>query len=978
MGTTYSTVEERVSDWIRGLLLRAKALRDEADPDWKHAVGLAQGVGIVLANKAWPLFPTAPGCAFQSLVREAEEARSSGANPAAYPDPFLPGALGVSADPRAKGKEKKVEPLLKGSLAKVRKSGDRGDPAWRQAYGLAQGFGAMAQTPAWPPFPAQRGARFTTLSGPMAAPAPGSPRPPQAPTPPRPLPRPGIKPTPPKPPADAFRAQNTMLDEPDEPAGNDQAFRAQNTMLDEPDEPAGNDQAFRAQNTMLDEPEDESFRAQGTLLDEPDAGPLTPAQAKQRPRPRKKKASLREALKADGPKQRADGEITQIGRFKILGKLGKGAMGQVFKGQGPDGGVVAIKVLHAQFMQNQRVRARFIREAKAVERVDDPAVVRFVESGEEDGVGQYIAMEFVDGEELGTILRRRRGKPLDLGTAITYTVQAAKGVRAAHAAGVIHRDLKPENIMITKSGGVKITDFSLARRTEDSMVLTREGQVMGTPHFMAPEQAQGKPVDARADIYSLGALMYVLFTGKFPFPRANVSEVIKAHCEESRPDPRDHNDEVPEALVKVLHKAMAIDRGKRYPAAQALVNDLLEAAGLPSEVEGDQAPPEDTVGLLKPGTKLGDYTVDRLLGAGGMGHVYYATDSANNPIALKVLPPQPGLDRQEQILATKRFLNESKLAKRVVSPFTYRVYSHGVTDNGIAWIATSFVKGISLQGLIDKMGVLPPEVVESVAVGAMQALKDVDEAQLVHRDVTPGNLMIKTEEEGMAIGSGVVLIDFGLAIPREDPTKVGASKRTGSAATTALFKHRVGAKQDVGSMDEAVDEDALYLDKLPGGTPAYMAPEVIESPALVDARADLYSLGASLYHAATGHRPYAGDSLEAVMYQQRNRAPAPINQFNADFPEEFAELIMQLLDPNPERRPKSPKLCLNKLQRMRDPGAVKSFTPQVKPAAELHDRVVTAQPQATALNYAIAFLVGLIVGGGAVFGAYLGGMLPPR
>ncbi|MEZ6184900.1 MAG: serine/threonine-protein kinase [Planctomycetota bacterium] len=981
MGTTYTAVEDRVADWIRGLLLRAQKLRDETDPDWKHAYGLAQGVGIVLANKAWPLFPSAKGCMFQDLVTEAEEARAQGVKPGQFPDPFLPGVLGVPADPRAQGKEAKVESLLKGFLAKVRRAGDRSDAAWRHGYGVAQGFGALAQTPAWPPYPAQEGARFSTLAGPTASPAPGAPQPPQAPTPPRPIKRPA-------PPDDAFRAQNTMLDEPEDDG---ESFRAQNTMLDEPED---DPEAFRAQNTMLDEPGggdaggDEAFRAQATLLDAGNAAETVDSATRQEradsrspsrrlARRPSQRVSLRDALKGAKPPtaEPASGEITRIGRFQILSKLGKGAMGQVFKGRSPDGEIVAIKVLHAQFMQNQRVRARFVREAKAVERVDDPAVVRFVESGEQDGVGQFIAMEYVEGDELGNVLRRRRGQPLELGTAVSYSLQAVKGIRAAHAAGVIHRDLKPENIMITANGGVKITDFSLARRTQDSMLLTREGQVMGTPHFMAPEQAQGKPVDARADIYSLGALIYVLVTGKFPFPRDNVTDVIQAHCEEPRPDPREHNPQVPAGLVQVIHKAMAIDRGERYASAEAMLAGLLAAAGLPPEESAPEVPAEVFAGELPEGTKLGDYTIQRLLGAGGMGHVYYATDSAQNPIALKVLPPQPGRDPQQRVLETRRFLNEAKLAKRVVSPFCYRILGHGLDDNGVAYIATSFVDGISLASLIEQQGMLPPEVVESVAFGVVQALQDVEAAGLVHRDVTPANIMLK-KDAGQAPGAGVVLIDFGLTIPREDPMKVGVPKRGNKS--TALFKHRVGGQKDAGSLEESVHEDALFLDHLPGGTPAYMAPEVIEAPALVDVRADLYSLGASLYHAATGHRPYTGDSLEAVMYQQRNQAPPAISQFNADFPAELGDLILQLLDPDPNRRPKSPRLCLNKLERMRDPNAAKDFKPQLRPAAAMHDQVVVAQHQPSALNYAIAFLIGVIVGGGAVFAAYLGGALPPR
>jgi serine/threonine-protein kinase len=245
----------------------------------------------------------------------------------------------------------------------------------------------------------------------------------------------------------------------------------------------------------------------------------------------------------------------------------------------------------------------------------------------------------------------------------------------------------------------------------------------------------------------------------------------------------------------------------------------------------------------------------------------------------------------------------------------------------------SLEQGVSLHKLIQKQGFLKPEVIRKIARGMCFALDAIHKGKFVHRDITPANVILRGDYEN-AVDGGVCVIDFGLAIPMERE-----KKRDHTAGSAIKLSHV--AKKD-GEDDLDLKEDELYLDDLPGGTPAYMAPEVIEDPALVDGRADLYGLGATLYHAATGHPPYSGDSLQAVLYQQRNQAPAPITQFNADFDEELGELILQLLSNSPNFRPKSAKLVLSKLQRMEDPTAVTSYKPPEPVAPVAAEQVVVA------------------------------------
>ncbi len=923
---------------IAGLLRQARAL-EPSDPAWRHACGIAQGYGALRRDAAWPPLPTADGSRFGALVAE-EFARRAAGGAGAGSAPAAPAAPAPAARTAQRP----------GMLAALGGSGPRPPAAPRPpAPPPAQPAAPLRAAAAAPP--GEIGVVGTptlvedeldeALEQPPTSSRSGDSRSGDS--------RSGEE-------GDAFRAMPTLMDaggagpgddDEDEPAAPRPAPAAP--------PPPRRAAAVNAASTLL-EAGDSGEVEPSTLLDAaapppapaprptarrpaaatpPPPRPVTPPPARRPTGPLTgaRPGGIRDALSGAPPKQQQQPQRSQaqthpedvrrIGSFEITGLLGKGAMGQVFRGVGPGGEVVAVKVLHQRFGKSKRVKARFVREAKAVERIQHPNVVRFFETGEQEGLGQYIAMEFVDGVPMNDLMKRRRGQPFEPAQALDYFAQCCRGLRAAHEAGVIHRDLKPENVLVSNAGVVKITDFSLARRDEDSMLLTRPGQVMGTPHFMSPEQAKGEAVDGRTDIYSLGAMLYVMLTGKFPFPRNSVSEVIAAHCEEPRPDPRAVNPSVPAELAELSMRLMALERTERAQTVGALLEELRERFGVQAE-----EPEDDLViaGALPAGTAVGGFTIEKVLGAGGMGAVYRAKGKKGEPVALKVLPHQPGRTPQERIKDIRRFHNEAKIAKRVASKNVYTIHEFGTDPGGQAFIAMSLEEGTSLKALIDKRGFLAPALVGKVARGVCQALQAIREAGFVHRDVTPANVILRGDFEG-APDANACLIDFGLAIPLERERK--------KAYTGGInVAHIARANKQEEPLE--LDEDSLFLEELPGGTPAYMAPEVLEDPALVDDRADLYGLGATLYHAATGHPPYTGDTMEAVVYQQRSQAPAPITQFNADFPEELGELITQLLANTPNGRPRSAKLMLSKLARLDSPGAVAAWRPpgpQAEPAA---------------------------------------------
>jgi len=228
----------------------------------------------------------------------------------------------------------------------------------------------------------------------------------------------------------------------------------------------------------------------------------------------------------------------RVGRYRVEDRLGKGAMGEVYlchdEGLGRD---VAVKVLSEAHRYNAELRARFVREARAVARITHPNVVQIYLTDEHDGL-PYLAMEYLRGRDLGSLLADKG--PLSDAGAVAVVRRAAEGLRAAAAVGVVHRDVKPANILVTDEGEVKLTDFGLAKTINVDPELTATGLIVGTPDFISPEQARGEKADSRSDIYSLGCTLYHLIAGRPPFrtddgPNTYMA-ILSRHIHQARPN----------------------------------------------------------------------------------------------------------------------------------------------------------------------------------------------------------------------------------------------------------------------------------------------------------------------------------------------------------------------------------------------------------------------------------------------------------
>jgi serine/threonine-protein kinase len=270
------------------------------------------------------------------------------------------------------------------------------------------------------------------------------------------------------------------------------------------------------------------------------------------------------------------------GRYRLEAKLGSGGMSTVYlaRDQTLDR-QVAVKVMHREMSEQADQLERFRQEARSVAKLSHPNVVSVIDAGE-DGGHPYIVFEYVDGETLKQ--RIGRNGALDTQEAIAYAIEIARGLSIAHARNMVHRDIKPQNILIDAEGRAKLTDFGISRQLEqDGMTAT--GRVLGTTDYVAPEQAMGRKVDPRTDIYSLGVVLYEMLVGQVPFAADSQVGVAMKHVNEELPDVQRRRPEVSAAVALVVERATAKNPAERYQQVGEMIDDLSTAL----EVEAARA-----------------------------------------------------------------------------------------------------------------------------------------------------------------------------------------------------------------------------------------------------------------------------------------------------------------------------------------------------------------------------------------------------
>jgi eukaryotic-like serine/threonine-protein kinase len=335
-------------------------------------------------------------------------------------------------------------------------------------------------------------------------------------------------------------------------------------------------------------------------------------------------------------------------RYKIIEKLGAGGMGQVYKAY--DTKVrdkIALKIIRPDIAADERTIERFRNELKLARQISHRNVCRMYDLGEGGGT-HFITMEFVAGENLRNIMRMTRA--MSLGTAVEYARQVCEGLAEAHRLGVVHRDLKPQNILIDEAGTAKIMDFGIAR-TAASEGLTGEGVMIGTPEYMSPEQAEGKPQDHRTDLYALGVILYEMVTGKRPFSGDTpISLAVKHRTEIPRP-PFEWNAEIPVELNGIILRCLEKDPSRRFQTASDLAAALeaIQTALQPKEtaIRTKTRRTAPAAGRRRTGWAIGIAAAVLVVGLAGVLFVSGGSDAR----ALAVLPLEDlTVDKNQSVL----------------------------------------------------------------------------------------------------------------------------------------------------------------------------------------------------------------------------------------------------------------------------------------------------------------------------------------
>jgi tRNA A-37 threonylcarbamoyl transferase component Bud32 len=261
-------------------------------------------------------------------------------------------------------------------------------------------------------------------------------------------------------------------------------------------------------------------------------------------------------------------------RYRLEAKLGSGGMSTVYLARDEVlDRPVAVKLMHREITEQPDQLERFNQEARAVAKLSNPNVVAVIDAGEDNG-RPYIVLEYIQGETLKQ--RISRVGALDATEALAYSLEIAQGLAVAHEMGIVHRDVKPQNVLIDSTGRAKLTDFGISRQLNAEGV-TAAGKVVGTTDYVAPEQAMGKEVDPRSDIYSLGIVLYEMFTGDVPFEAESQIGVAMKHVNEDLPDVQIRRPDISAASARVVEKSTEKDQDDRYATIEEMSDDLQAA-----------------------------------------------------------------------------------------------------------------------------------------------------------------------------------------------------------------------------------------------------------------------------------------------------------------------------------------------------------------------------------------------------------------
>jgi eukaryotic-like serine/threonine-protein kinase len=636
-----------------------------------------------------------------------------------------------------------------------------------------------------------------------------------------------------------------------------------------------------------------------------------------------------------------------ISHYRILERLGGGGMGVVYKGWDLRlERFAAVKFLSPHRSGSEDFKRRFAREARTASRLEHPNICTVFETDETDDGRLFIAMAFCEGESLKRKIERG---PLPLPQALGIATQVSSGLAAAHDKGVVHRDIKPGNVMVAEDGRVKIVDFGIAHLADETR-LTRTGDVMGTTAYISPEQFLSAETDHRADLWSLGVVLYEMLTGRLPWINGDEQELINAIVKRPARSISTLRPGVPQELERVVARALAKRPVDRYQRAAELQADLLAISELVAEtalsgpyeqtlVEAPQ-PPRERRPISPP---LADPSGAAAAPAPRpvSGEPAGAGTGSQTPLAPQIpqtspAPPPPPIDRERQVSgnldAGARSAAEvpdvlgspgsSAFERRPTGGMTGRVISHyrilgplGGGGMGVVYKA----QDLSLERVV-ALKFLPPELSRDPDAKTRFLQEARAASTLDHPNICTIHEVGETDEGqlylAMACYDGETLkqrLQRG-ALPIDEALEAAQQIARGlvKAHRSGIVHRDIKPANLMITADEIVKILDFGIAKLAGaagltrigsslGTPGYMSPEQARGEE-VDHRTDVWSLGAVLYEMVTGRRPFRGDHDQAVLYALFNQEPDPVEQLRPDAPPELVRIIGRMLSKDPDRR----------------------------------------------------------------------------
>ncbi len=678
-------------------------------------------------------------------------------------------------------------------------------------------------------------------------------------------------------------------------------------------------------------------------------------------------------------------DLPDLTPFRAVRTLGSGGSGSVLLALDADKRI-AVKTLYPEALEADNL-SRFIEISKSLSKVIHPNVATVLDSGQLKNGQPYVAMEYLEGQDLTHRLAECRALPYMSVLQIAH--QCCQGLAAAHAAGMLHLDLKPSNIFLCGEQ-VKLLDFSMARWVKNP--LEGETPVTGTPEYWSPEQASGEPLDERSDLYSLGVVMFEALTGRLPFVSHSFSEVIASHLHDAPPlvvapaglPP------IPEGVKALLLRCLEKARERRFASAKELA-DAIERLRRPlappprpssrpptpprpltparpltpgrpltpprpltsprpltpappqratpsptpapqgtqlrgSPDSAEPVPRDDSESGVRPqGSVLGSYRLLELLGEGGMGRVYLAEHTKlGRKVAIKLLRSEYARNPN----AVKRFFTEARAVNQINHEHIVEITDF-IEDGDEKYCVMELLKGETLENALHTEGALPIQRVLTIALQVCKALAAVHRTGIVHRDLKPSNIFL-TEMWGQR--DFVKLLDFGVI-------KLAADAADRAACTTG-----VGAIV---------------------GTPEYMSPEQAAAKP-IDHRSDLCSLGIVLYEMLSGRKPFAAKSYGDLLIKIMTVQPPRLKSVRQGVPRALEELVHRCMEKDPGRRPASSDELLQALEAIAiEEGAeLEQFVPH---QVTFVSRELPAPPRKRRLVALVALAV--ILGTGAVIGA---------